>query len=446
VLEQAIAGVYSPCGNWSTRGYNIAFLTKAIGGPQLLYALQKFRNLPSLSSVRHNRKIPSLLPSVTTPSQKEMSINITSFLGPDGKSASALHNGEHPGQVLILDGAALEELGQWEASRNVILGLCREHSSNINLTVTSVEVVDAIEEALKDGSCCLGKDGTVVAIAPIADSEYYYPVPLILSPSCKQEKRADLAKWLNTLLTVYKSHTFGEKIHGPIRTIASDGEASFQTARFFLCMKTRLDSQSDLGKILCKIPGLNCYTGDHGILGTCDPKHVIKRFATLIRSPLGVFIYDTMIIPYNIVENLASLDLGTETVDQLLNPTDKQNVPKAVKLVQALGRLQEDDNSLSPAEGLRCSRIKFLSEVFSYFLLPFVDVRMSLSEQVRSLSTYVHITSAMYLKNGLGFLTGALYADSHAIVKNIVFTTGHLQRICGSIKYYIIFEGSDRIE
>ena len=46
---------------------------------------------------------------------------------------------------------------------------------------------------------------------------------------------------------------------------------------------------------------------------------------------------------------------------------------------------------------------------------------MTLSEQVQSLSAYAHLAAAMYLKYGLAFLTGALYADSHTIVKNIIF-------------------------
>jgi len=329
------------------------------------------------------------------------------MLGPDGKPPPEQVFRELPGQVLILDGAAIEELGHWEALQNLILELCREHSGNLKLVVTSIEDINAIEKALKDGSCHLGKDGTVVAIAPIADDKHYYAVPIILSASCKQETGQELFKWIEKLLDVYKNHPHGEKVHGPIRTVASDGESSFQTARFLLCMKSPLDPQSSMGKILYNLPGMNYYTGDYGILGTCDPKHVIKQFATLIRSPLGVFIYNTSITPHNIVENLACMDLGTETVDQLMNPADKQNVPKAVKLIQTLGKIKENA-SFTPAAQLRCSRIRFLSDVFVYFLLPFVDVTMSLSQQIRSLSTYAHLTCAMYVKNRLVFLTGAL--------------------------------------
>jgi hypothetical protein len=135
-----------------------------------------------------------------------------------------------------------------------------------------------IEKALyEDKTCHHGKDGTVVAIAPIADSEHYTPIPLVLSPSCKTEKGAELAKWLETVFYTWKEHSNGANIRGPIWTLASDGEASFRAARFALCMSETLNPNSELGKVLYKLSGLNLQTGAQGILGTCDPKHVIKR-------------------------------------------------------------------------------------------------------------------------------------------------------------------------
>lgn len=126
------------------------------------------------------------------------------------------------------------------------------------------------------GKCHLGKDGTVLAIAPLTDNEHYTPIPLILSPSCKRETGAVLKEWLKLVIEVWYSHPFGEALYGPIRALASDGESSFRLARFELCMTEELDPASDLGQILCKLPGLNCQTGIHTILGTCDYKHVFK--------------------------------------------------------------------------------------------------------------------------------------------------------------------------
>ena len=86
-IERAAEGLYSPHGNWSQQDIDIAFLAKALGGPQLLYALQKSSGLPSVSSVLWHCKPPQLLPSLKVPTKEEMKTNITALLGPGGKPA-----------------------------------------------------------------------------------------------------------------------------------------------------------------------------------------------------------------------------------------------------------------------------------------------------------------------------------------------------------------------
>ena len=138
--------------------------------------------------------------------------------------------------------------------------------------------------------------------------------------------------------------------------------------------------------------------------------------------------------------------MSSETVHKLLNPVDKQNVPKAVNLVQSLVKLRMLPASINPTEIHRRHTLIFLARVLDHFVLPFNSIEMTLSQQVRSLSAYAHLTAAMYLKHGLAFLTGALYADSQAIVKNIIFCIARLQLIDGNLKFYIILEGTDRLE
>ena len=41
-------------------------------------------------------------------------------------------------------------------------------------------------------------------------------------------------------------------------------------------MTTPLDLQSDLGKELSGLLGLNLFTSRDVMLGTCDPKHIMK--------------------------------------------------------------------------------------------------------------------------------------------------------------------------
>ena len=125
---------------------------------------------------------------------------------------------------------------------------------------------------------------TVVAMASYARSDHYRPVPLIFSPSDKTEKGESLAIWIQTLIDEYNIHVYGKSMHGPIFSIASDGDSSFRKARQILCMKNEIDPSSELGKIVCPLLGMNTWTSLEGITGTCDPKHVFKSTSSLVVS------------------------------------------------------------------------------------------------------------------------------------------------------------------
>lgn len=140
--------------------------------------------------------------------------------------------------------------------------------------------------------------------------------------------------------------------------------------------------------------------------------------------------------------------MSLTTARELLNPADKQNVPKAVRLVQQLVALRSLPRLLNPTESQRRLHLVFLARTLDYFVSPFTKIELSLSQQICSLSTYAHITVAMYLKHRLGFLTGALYADSLAIVKNIVICVARLQLVDSDndVQFYIILEGTNQLE
>ena len=71
---------------------------------------------------------------------------------------------------------------------------------------------------------------------------------------------------------------------------------------------------------------------------------------------------------------------------------------------------------------------------------------MTLSEQVECLATYSFIAAGAQIKHGTSCMTGALYADSQATVKNIFFTIARLQNIDPILDLYILHEGTDRLE
>ena len=127
----------------------------------------------------------------------------------------------------MIDGVALEEVICFDLDRNCLLGLCREHSQDIKITVDKVDDIEAVKQAIDNGNCHRGKDGTTLAIAPITDTKDYYPVPLVLFPLCKMETGDQLVEWVGSFIEIYREHPDGEACHGPIHTLATDGESSF---------------------------------------------------------------------------------------------------------------------------------------------------------------------------------------------------------------------------
>jgi hypothetical protein len=183
----------------------------------------------------------------------------------------------------MFDGIALESKCRYCSRCDSVIGLCREHSQNIDPRVTSFKAIDDIHAALFDfpdddkKKVCFGSDATVVALAPYARDDHYNSVPLVLSASDKTEKGDQIACWIQVLIDQYNTHIFGRILHGPIFSIGSDGDACFRKARHIICIKTPIDPTSALGQIVCSLLGLNTFTSPEGITGTCDPKHVFKR-------------------------------------------------------------------------------------------------------------------------------------------------------------------------
>ncbi|KAJ7498376.1 hypothetical protein B0H11DRAFT_1856325 [Mycena galericulata] len=454
LIERSISGLYRPRGGFNKRELDVSFLAKAIGGPRLLYALQKSYGFASISTVQRSQPIPRLLPSIGVPSRKEIDHNIASFFDPQIKPPKSYPEcGSLPGNIMMFDGIAIETKCRYCPRRKAILGLCREHAGRVDTQVETLESVEKVRAALAETDpksktkVCFGSDATVVAVAPYADEEHYTAVPVVVSPSDKTEKAPELAAWLKNVLDAWKAHPKGEALHGPIWGLGSDGDNVYRLAKFMLCMVQELDPNSELGKILVPLKGLNLFTSEDGVVLTSDMKHIAKRFATLLRNLLGFMIHDTVIKPTDLIYHLSMLEHMTrEKSGDLLDPGDRQNVPKAITLIQELCNLLGISMPPNPTDAHNRKIINFFAEVLGYFVHPFITVQMSLSEQVRSLSTYAYLIAALHIKHGTACVTGFLYADSQAVVKNIIFTIARMQALNPNLKFYILLEGTDRLE
>lgn len=301
-LEETVKGLYTPHGGWSQREYDLAFLAKALGGPRLLFAMQKAFGLPSTSTLLRNYPLPSIHICLSEPTIDDMNDTFNTMFNPEVRAPPTTETVRQAGKVLMMDDIAIEEVGRYDYTRDTVLGACREHTrEHIHipgpkqpgilrpatlLSAKDFEAIDAISNALDGKLIHLGKEATVLAIGSISDPENYLPIPVLLSTTCKAEKADALAHWLELFLDVWCKHLRGEALHGPIVTVASDGASTFRLARFQLTTKEKIDITKGYGKVLAQLDGLDLWTGVHGLLVTCDPKHVFKRRLFTLQSEI----------------------------------------------------------------------------------------------------------------------------------------------------------------
>jgi len=275
-LQLAIEKKYTPHPNVDELALDLGYLVKAIGGPKLLYALNRALGLPSYRTIGHHRKVPQLIPTTLAPSFEDASTNISTFFNPEERPPSV-----HAGHSIMIDGVALEERCRWYRPSNSVIGLCREHAGALDLRVLNPESIIAIEEAMhaEKPRAHYASEATVVAIAPFRSSGYT-AIPFALSGSCKAETGEGMAKWVTDVVRAWNDHPNGAAAHGPIWSIATDGEPAMRMCRFTLCMLRELAVTSPLRSFLQNLTGLNLRTGANDVTMTCDPKHVFKRLSS----------------------------------------------------------------------------------------------------------------------------------------------------------------------
>jgi hypothetical protein len=82
----------------------------------------------------------------------------------------------------------------------------------------------------------------------------------------------------------------------------------------------------------------------------------------------------------------------------LLNPKDPQDVPRAIKLIQALADLCNLDIDLAPAESKTLIAIKLMGHLFNCLIQPYIDPTHSLT-QIKYLFEFQHVAMVLYQKN-----------------------------------------------
>ncbi|KAG1792504.1 uncharacterized protein HD556DRAFT_1214282, partial [Suillus plorans] len=291
--------------------------------------------------------------------------------------------------------------------------------------------------------------------------------PLLAAPTCKTEDATDMEKILAHMIQCWSTSGAAVSV-GPIWSFATDGDVTHRAAGHRLFLKAPLSEDSPLYGSLINLTGLNLFTGEGEVTLDFDFKHIFKcksffsqrasclkfhaGICTLIRSPAGIVLNNGRVI--NSMVLLCYLvwlpAYDEEAVVKLLYPDVPQDVPRAMELMQAIIEFCKhqqhtinDSFSTDIDTHADLNSIALLSALIESILLPFIDVTMSLSDQMKSLSCYSHLAFTFFHAHRCSFMSYQLYYDIQTTVKNAFFCLAKQQCLDPHAPFFL---GDDPLE
>jgi len=76
---------------------------------------------------------------------------------------------------------------------------------------------------------------------------------------------------------------------------------------------------------------------------------------------------------------------------------------------------------VTPAVAADLDAFHLLAKLIEAILLPFMDMKASLSDQVKSLLKYAHLAFALFQAHQDSLMSNQLYGDTQTMIKNIMF-------------------------
>src|SRR5260370_35796008 len=110
-----------------------------------------------------------------------------------------------------------------------------------------------------------------------------------------------------------------------------------------LTLKWKLSHDSPIYPLLSPLPFLNLLVGEHDITCNKDYKHLFKQLRSLLLHAGGFRGCETIITPPILEHHLDENGMSSVMMNGLLNPMDKQDVPKALELLKAVWALPHID-------------------------------------------------------------------------------------------------------
>ncbi|KAK0232597.1 hypothetical protein IW262DRAFT_1258284, partial [Armillaria fumosa] len=408
-VDRAVQKNYSPRG-YERTDFECAYLIWKLGGASAAEIAFRTMGLPSISATRRFIHVRPLRASPSDPTTYKIEYNLrVSFSGLPSlqarQEASAALSNVYVGVVMAMDEIKLQERLRWDERTNNILGICWEHGHKCSLQFWSLADADAILDAIQRQEVHFASLATVIGFFMLAESpQEYCFTPFIISGTC------------------------------------SKGTVEMQQA---ITLVSELQPQSTIFPILSPLRLFNRKCGLDDLTCDFDWKHVLKRFHNTLLCQMGITVDGTHISMSILKKYLIDCGLPITTVEILLAPNDHQDVVLMLRLLNSISQVPpakaDDPPSVQSSRRIIC----LLGRLYHHLLNAYLDVSLSLSEQLTHLSAAAHIILAVYSRDKGNFIPVQLCYNTQSMVKNVYFTVAKAQWDRPLSKCHIILLGTD---
>ncbi|KAJ7827073.1 hypothetical protein B0H13DRAFT_2439832, partial [Mycena leptocephala] len=276
----AVEGKYT-AQNYTLYEIYLAILIYELGGAGALYAMNhSIFALPSRNTIQPYRSQAKLMPSVNGVRVAEISSNISALFGPRASRETNTETAKPTiyGHTLSFDEVATERKIDYMPQTDNMGGLCLEHLSALDTVKvgTNTKTVEAAVAAVREGKVHISHETSVGAISRLSETGYGARF-VFMGPSCKTGDWKDCLRTMEIVLEAWKRSVYGEQLHGPILSVASDGDPKRCLSLFMMRMHTEIIEGNPLYPFIRELPGLNRRVGKDNLTMDPDFKHEVKR-------------------------------------------------------------------------------------------------------------------------------------------------------------------------
>ena len=275
-------------GKYTARNYSqyeldlSTMLLEVAGGPAVYAMNHSIFALPSRNTIQPYRRQHKLVPSVSGLRLGDISSNITALFGPHMRRDDSSTVRPTPvvrcGHTLSFDELATERRIDYLPETDQMAGFCLEHVSALETVNVGKDTstVEAAVSAVRNGSVHISHETSVGAISRLFETNYGAR-PVFMGPSCKKGPWQDMLRTMETVVEAWKRSPDGEPKHGPILSVATDGDHKRRLALFVMCMQHEILPGNPLHPFVADLPGLNLRVGKDNLTNDSDWKHLDKR-------------------------------------------------------------------------------------------------------------------------------------------------------------------------